>query len=211
MKIPVIGRISPVPLARFRVAFGVVLLFHLLSLRPDWLVFFGPRGLVTWDTTRTLYGHNFFSYVNLFAYLPNDDGSALLLFWLLVASSIGLALGFLTRLSNFILMIGLTSIQMRNPYICNGADHLARLLAFYLLFSPAGEAISVDRLWGDWRGKGRVVPNSVLPWCQWMVQLQICIVYLSAGFEKLGQERWLDGSALYFLLRREEFIRLGSF
>ncbi len=45
MKIPVIGRISPVPLARFRVAFAVVLLFHLLSLRPDWLVFFGPRGL----------------------------------------------------------------------------------------------------------------------------------------------------------------------
>src|SRR6516164_5819746 len=78
----------------------------------------------------------------------------------------------------------LTSIQQRNLYITHGGDTFLRLAGFFLIFAPAGAALSLDRLIGMWRGKDSGVrPRS--PWAQRMIQIQLALVYLTTFLVKI--------------------------
>src|SRR3954469_7882267 len=110
---------SPVPIAIFRVLYGMLLIADLVLLRPDWLAWYGEH---SWTSLPTMLKLEPGLRLNLFTILPSDDRWVEALFWTFLVSAVFLMLGFLTRINSVIAFLCLTSIQHRNLYITNSGD-----------------------------------------------------------------------------------------
>jgi hypothetical protein len=146
--------------------------------------------------------------LNLFAIIPSNDQWIAGLYWVLLTASITLTVGFGTRVSSVIVYLGLNYLNQRNPLILHGGDSLLRAAAFFLIFAPAGVALSIDSTLRHRRGsraaaKIRLYP----PWAQRLIQFQLAIVYLAGFCWKLKGAAWRNGTALYYVVHLREIQR----
>jgi hypothetical protein len=195
---------SPVPIALFRILYATLVIATLLLLRPDWLNWYGVHGWLSLPTALKLEpGHR----LNLFTLIPQSDAWIEALFWVALTSAVLLALGLFTRITSASVFIFLTSIQQRNLYITHGGDTFLRLAGFFLIFAPAGAALSLDRVIRIRRGveSHTIQPRS--PWAQRMIQLQLSFLYLVTFIWKIRGAPWLQGTALFYVYHLDEFRR----
>jgi hypothetical protein len=127
---------SPVPIALFRILYGLLVISTLGLLRPDWLSWYGVHGWVSLPTALKLEpGHR----LNLFSIIPQSDAWVEALFWAALASAISLTCGLFTRINSILVFVFLTSIQQRNLYITHGGDTFLRMAGFFLIRRPFEE------------------------------------------------------------------------
>jgi len=195
---------SPLPLALFRIAYGLVVVCTLVLLKPDWLTWYGTHAWVSLNTMRELEPG---VRLNLFTVIPQDDRWILALFWVFLASAIMLTVGFLSRINSVIVYLCLASIQQRNLYITHGGDTFLRVAGFFLIFAPAGAVLSVDRLLRVWRGREQGAVQARRLWAQRMIQIELSLVYVITVCWKLKGGPWIDGSALFYVYHLFEFER----
>ncbi len=195
---------SPLPIALFRILYGLLVIVTLLLLRPDWLTWFGTHAWVSLSTMHTLEPG---PRLNLFTIIPQNDIWIEALFWIFLASASLLTVGLFTRFNSVLVYLCLTSIQQRNLYITSGGDTFLRLAGFFLIFAPAGAALSVDRLIRIRRGKEgtSVLPRP--PWAQRMIQFELALLYFSSFCWKVQGAPWIQGTALYYVYHLDEFHR----
>ena len=172
---------SPLPIAVFRIFFALLVIADLLLLSPDWLAWFGEDAWVSMATVHKLEPG---VRINLFMLMPPGNLWPEVLFCVFLAFGIFLLAGFMTRASSIAVFICLASIQQRNPYIIHPGDTFMRVAAFFLMFAPAGAALSIDRLIRVRRGKEgpEIAPRS--PWAQRMIQFELALAYLIACWWK---------------------------
>lgn len=198
---------GPVPadsLGLFRIVFGLVVLMNLVLLAPDTLFWFGEHGTLPDAYTERLIGG---IRVNLFAILRPTDATAWFVMAFSIVSTILLIIGYKTRAASICVWLGLVSLHHRNLYLLNSADTLLRSLAFLLMFAPAGRAWSIDRWLRIRSGAESSGVVMIKPWAVRLMQLQVCIMYLSTVMWKVMGTAWLDGSAVFYTIRLEEFAR----
>jgi len=200
---------SPIPIALFRIIYGLLVIATLTLLRPDWLTWYGPHA---WVNLSTMHALEPGARLNLFAVIPQTDAWINALFWIFLGSAILLTIGFLTRLNSLLVFLCLASIHQRNVYILHAGDTFLRVAGFFLIFAPAGAALSLDRLTIDrliriWRGKedASIQPRS--PWAQRMIQFELALMYFATFCVKLKGAPWLQGTAMYYILHLDEFKR----
>jgi len=187
---------STTPIALFRFLYGLLVIATILLLRPDWLSWYGTHA---WVSLPTVLKAEPGTRLNLFAFLPESDAWITALFWVFLGSAGLLAIGFLTRLNSLIVFLCLTSIQQRNLYITHGGDTFLRIAGFFLIFAPAGAALSVDRLIRIWRGKQDATSQRRSPWAQRMIQFELSILYFASFCWKVEGAPWRQGTALYYV------------
>lgn len=197
-------RQSPLPIALFRMVYGTLVLGTLLLLRPDWLNWYGVRAWVSLPTVLKLEPG---SRLNLFSLIPQSDDWINAVFWFALASASLLTIGLFTRVNSVLVFLCLTSIQQRNLYITHGGDTFLRLAGFFLIFAPAGAALSVDRLIRVWRGKEPSTLQWHSPWAQRLIQLQLSLLYLAAFMYKIKGAPWLQGTALFYVYHLDDLRR----
>jgi len=195
---------SPTPIALFRVIYGVLVIATLILLRPDWLNWFGTHAWVSLPTMSTLEPG---TRLNLFKIIPQQDAWIEAFFWVFLGSAVLLTLGFLTRLNSIFVFLCLASIQQRNLFITHGGDTFLRVTGFFLMFAPAGAALSVDRLIRIWRGKegAEIAPRP--PWAQRMIQFELSLLYFATFCWKVEGVPWIQGTALYYVYHLDELQR----
>lgn len=195
---------SPVPISLFRILYGMCVTGTLILLRPDWLNWFGVHSWVTLATITKLEPG---TRLNLFSILPQDDRWIEAFFWFSLLFALLLTFGLFTRTSSIIMFLCLTSIQQRNLFICHAGDTFLRVSGFFLMFAPAGAALSVDRLIRIRTGKEGAAISPRSPWAQRMIQFELALLYfLSFWWKSMGSE-WVDGTALYYVLHLESIRR----
>jgi hypothetical protein len=195
---------SPVPIALFRIAYGISVIATLLLLRSDWQAWFGTHAWISLPTVQTLEPG---PRLNLFTIIPQSDGWIDALFWVFLGSAILLTVGLLTRINSVIVFVCLASIHQRNLFITHGGDTFLRLAGFFLMFAPAGAALSFDQMIRIWRGKRDASSGPQRPWAQRMIQIQLSLLYFGAFCSKIKSPSWLNGSALYYVYHLESFRR----
>src|SRR6202034_18108 len=110
--------------------------------------------------------------------------------------------------NSILVFVCLTSIDQRNLFILHGGDTFLRVTGFFLIFAPAGAALSVDRLVRLRRGRESPTELRLCrPWAQRMIQLELAFMYLISFWWKLKGGAWLDGTALYYVFHLDEFQR----
>ena len=194
---------SPTPIALFRILYGVCVFATLLLLRADWLEWYGVHAWVSRATMKAIEPG---IRLDLFAFIPGDDRWIMAFFYIFLGFGVLLTLGLWTRVSSVAVFLCLVSIEQRNPFIAHGGDTFLRVAGFFLIFAPAGAALSCDRLICA-RRKGRleVVPRA--PWAQRMIQFELALVYAMSFWWKLKGHTWLNGTALYYVTHLQEIRR----
>jgi len=195
---------SPLPIAVFRILYGIAVIATLLLLRPDWLAWYGVDGWVSFATALKLEPG---PRLNLFLLIPQNNAWINGFFWVFLASAILLTTGLLTRLNSVLIFICLASLQQRNLYILHGGDTFLRLAGFFLMFAPAGAALSLDRLVRVRLGKEPAAIQPRSPWAQRMIQLQLSVLYLASFLAKIEGAPWLQGTALFYVYHLDELRR----
>jgi hypothetical protein len=190
---------SVLPLAVFRIAFGVLLLFNARAFWRTANFCLYPAGVLALDVQqRALRQHTW----SLFNHLPPTEGAVRFVLCLHCAAVVGLLCGWHTRLSAALVFITLLSLHTRNAYVLNGGDTVQRLLGFFLIFSHAGAALSVDA----WRA-GASANVVAAPWAWRLMQMLIALVYLRTTYWKLRGTSWRAGEAVYYALSLHDFQR----
>jgi predicted DCC family thiol-disulfide oxidoreductase YuxK len=106
-----------------------------------------------------------------------------------------------------IVYLTLITLHHRNSLILNSGDTFLRLATFFMMFAPAGAALSLDRLMRIARGKEEGEPEPRAPWAQRLIQCQLAFLYLYAFVWKVLGSMWLSGTAVYYTSRIAEFWR----
>jgi predicted DCC family thiol-disulfide oxidoreductase YuxK len=195
---------SPIPLALFRVAYGTVVVATLFLVRADWLSWYGPDAWVRLSTIRTMEPG---TRLNLFTVIPQSDLWIQTLFWVFLVSAACLTIGLFTRTNSVVVFICLASIQQRNLLILHGGDTFLRVAGFFLMFAPAGAALSVDRLIRIRRGTEGVQIRPHRPWAQRMIQFELALLYFAGFCSKIEGGSWVQGTALYYVYHLDELQR----
>jgi predicted DCC family thiol-disulfide oxidoreductase YuxK/uncharacterized membrane protein YphA (DoxX/SURF4 family) len=208
------------PMAAFRIAIALVLLVDTgFSLLPNLALWYTPEGLFSPGSAS--------SWAYPLGNWPPDGDS--MWRWSLISPEAGLneirlwciglmACGYLllfgaaSRLSALGCLLILSSFHARNPNIINAGDILLRCALFYLMLMPAGRAFSWDARALSRLGLAR---KSTSPaWPLRLGQIQLVVVYLFSGLEKLVNwpyGDWIDGEAVARSLRDPTLTRVDWF
>ena len=188
-------------IAVVRIVFGFVAILWTLSQLPTLLTFYGPAGVLP---TAPPLGPGAWTLLSVSTSAPVVIG----LWVVTLLGAVGVMIGFRTRLAAILVFVGVLSFERRDPYILNAGDLLLRTLAFYLVFSPAGEALSLDR-WRRARDRFWEFPLRA-PWTLRLMQIQLSVIYFATLWGKLQGDRWRDGTAVSYALRIDDIHRFAT-
>lgn len=196
--------IDPASIGIFRILFGILLLLNGIILFPNLLTWYSEKGVLTFDTAHKITAG---PRINLLELLPQNDAWIYIFFCFYMIAALCLTLGLFTRLSAASVFLALVSFHHRNVLILNSGDTFLRVVTFFLIFSQAGKAYSLDWIWKVVRGHQSVEPVLASPWAQRMIQIQFSLVYFYTVLWKLQGSYWRDGTALHYISRLEEYRR----
>lgn len=216
------GHGSPTTMGLFRAIMSTLIFINLAMISVDWGAWYSERGFVP-DAIGKMYMGNvpiegrflWFPYnlnasvprLDIFSGITNDAISLSLYIAIMIVTLLS-ALGLWTRLSSILMAIGVVSLNHRNGLILHGGDTVMRVSALYIAIAPSGEACSLDRLIGIWRGKIDPGPVRVSLWPQRLLAYNTAIIYFTTFWHKYGfGSHWRDMTATWYPARLNEFHR----
>lgn len=191
------------PMGVFRAFFGFLVLINGIMLFQERMDWFSDVGVMTYQTARAYTGG---VRLDLFAVWPRTDFGITSFVGLHVLFALTLMLGLFTRVSAAVVFLTLVTMHHRNALMLNSADTIMRVMSFLVVFSPAGNFLSLDRWLAKRRGKD--LPQRAPAWSWRLMQIQFCLIYISTTAWKLSGNAWLDGTATYYSARLVDFQRL---
>lgn len=199
---------STLPISLFRILFGFLAFEVGLLIAPDLLTWYGTQGTFRPQAAEQILGQLCF---DILLFLPRNDDAVIAFFCIYMLSALFVCLGLFTRFSTVVLYLTLSSFHFRNPQIINSGDDLLRVYSFFMMFAPAGEQLSLDRLI-----KRKISANDTTPklrslWPQRLIQIEITLIYLQYFLTKAMDSYWLDGTAVYYVLVSPELQRFPIF
>lgn len=210
--------------AVLRIGLAILALIHFAVLYPDLATFFTDDGVLPLAAARQVASPYAWS---LLYYVPQTPAAVEVCFWLAVLSAAALLVGLVPRLAAFALFLWLVSFQNRNPLINDGEDALLRVLIFLSIFLPLGHCWAILNVLRRREGTPEVNPKAHWPtspaggstsspgippgfavpgWGRRLIQLEMAGMFFSAGLSKLGGHAWLQGTALYYVARLDDFF-----
>lgn len=195
---------SPVPLAFFRIGFGLLVFCSFGCVYPSLSDLFGPHAVPRLDAERGLLH---FYPVSLFFLLPQSDLVTFVLWLLLMVSALLVCIGLFSRWASISMYLLVVSFCQRNTDATSATDDLISCLSFLLMFTNCGAVCSLDA----WRRGLRTYEQQwqikVMPWAQWLAQMQVALFYFQSVVYKLCGLTWWHGTAVYYALSLREYKR----
>lgn len=202
---------APLSIAFFRIMFGVTLLINVLLRLPHTEEYFTDQSGVPVNEAFMLLPEFF---QPMFTWYPRTlevawgFQIALILALLFLIFGVFGRIG--TRVMAFVALVGHLALIQRNYSIVYGADMVSTFWLFGLCFMDSSERLSVRR-WLYRRQKKNFVFEP-----QWsrvltsvgarLTQIQLCVIYMYTGFEKLKGGDWWDQSAVWKVLGNEQLM-----
>lgn len=190
--------------AIMRIGLGLILFFNWLMLIWDLPLLYGTQGIMSFETSR-LYGNQL--RFSLFDYMAPTDDSVIILALINFIAILAMTVGYKTRMATFIAFLTLVSFHHRNGMVLNSADSVLRIFLFLSIFTPSGDAFSIDRWLKKRSGKASDKPVLKSPWALRLIQIQFCVIYVATVLFKIRGDQWVDGTAVYVATRLDEFYR----
>jgi hypothetical protein len=187
-----------------RIGLAAVLLLQAAFIAPHLFIFFGSRGIVQAPIANAIVPPTLprVTYLSeLLAPLVHDERTVLLgSFGLYLVALHLLLVGWNTRVvatAAWLLQLGLKTSGTASAY---GVFEFATIGLFYCALMPVGDAFSVDA--GSWRAD---CPSVGARLGLRVLQIHLCIVYLTSGIEKIRGEQWRNGEAIWRAVLRPRF------
>lgn len=206
-----LGRVDALPLSIFRIFYALFMIKINLDYYPVGHIFFSDNGVfpreVMWSLSRQ-------ARISLMDTIGRE-WLVYVFFALHLIIILALLFGWKTKTASILNFLFILSIHERNLFLLNGADTLVRVMAFWMMFLPAGAYFSVDSLmrrinrYKASRHLPDLRPNDVpitmfaLPFR--LMLLQVAQVYVFAAATKIPGGFWTGGEAIRLALQLETF------
>jgi hypothetical protein len=194
----------------FRILTGLIILYQYLINYHQRYYLYGPDAVWPYATfleevakarSFSLYA---FSPAPLFFELVFHLGILVTVLWVM---------GWHTRLMTLLTYIFVWSLHERNPLLWDGGDNVVQIILVSAVFANLGAHFSLDadrlraaRARGGLRASVQVILHNA---ALLSFALQLCLVYGVAGLYKVQGRMWQSGTALYYIMRVDEFTWPG--
>jgi hypothetical protein len=205
-----------------RIGYGLLYLIFLLREFPHRDEIWGPGS--PWTPGLA---HQLFEQTGWNSVLALSDSRAYfeLCYVLALVTSALFMLGWRTRVMSVLFAVVVTSFHARAIFMTDGGDNLVLLMSLYLVLTACGRRWSLDarrdRLKALRQGSTPEPPRSlftrqlhdarttlvtVVHNCgMFVIAVQVCLLYGSAGLYKIQGASWGNGTALHYALNLELF------
>ncbi|MCI0507732.1 MAG: DCC1-like thiol-disulfide oxidoreductase family protein [Gammaproteobacteria bacterium] len=200
---------NTIPLEVVRSGLGFLMFFNYVMFTPaDIIALYDESGILNRAVVPEM---NQFTSFSFFIYF--DAPWQLLTFhYVFVALCFCLFVGWKTRWVKWLVLIGHISYFNRNEFLYYGVDTVLIALLLILCIAPIGSALSLDRASQVRKHKKEhgLESRPDLPAsrrgfaCQRLMQIQMAVIYFSAGIEKLYGGMWWSGIAPWVALNNNE-------
>ncbi len=173
---------DPEVLTLFRVALGGYLIALLTSLAPNWRLYHGLDGTMSFgDPLLPTHPEDWWSIIVWTRHLVPVET-----YWAATfVAAIAFTVGWRTRMASIALFVLHTSIVNSSPSTANGEDQVLRILLFYSCFLDFESASHLRR------------PER---WPLRLIQITTCLIYVFTQTNKLvWEELWRNGQVMYLL------------
>ena len=188
---------SPRPLAALRIGLAAVLLLQALAIGGKLTEIYGPQGIIQWSVADLLSPEGMprigWIALALAPYGVSAEDCVRAVFMVQVGSLACLLIGWHTRLAALLAWLAHLTMTATGNASIYGVDQFAIIALFYCVVMPVGEVWSADRAAGRTTGE----PSAGARLALRVLQLHMCIVYLSSGIEKGSGEQWWNGEAIW--------------
>ena len=197
------------PLEIVRIGVGSAVLFHYAMATPYLFMFWGDTDWMPREAALQYLDGLWMQSVFLYFTAPWQWVAfhALLLF-----CGAAFVMGWRTSWVKWVVLIGQISYDYRNITLSYGAQSIAACLLFILCLAPVGRAISLDRVRAVRAAKRKnleaTVPPHTSAWagaCTRLVQVQMVVLFLYSGIEKVRGDEWWNGDAIWWAFTTNEF------
>ncbi|HEY7181413.1 MAG TPA: HTTM domain-containing protein [Blastocatellia bacterium] len=196
---------SPAPLGFFRLTIAGFLLLQAAMWYPDWPAFMRPDGWLQWEISHAIteeWAPHIEQLYRLFGPLGlSAEKFVTLFFWCYVIAGVGLLLGWRTRVWAVIVWLCHYVIMGTLRTFTYGVDIFLQIALFYMMFMPVAKAYSLD----VWQKRVSPRPTWGVTLSLRTLQIHMCLVYLSAGFEKAMSPDWWGGNVIWRSLVQPDF------
>lgn len=166
--------VSIAPLAVFRVLFGAMMLASIIR--------FALNGWIYKLYIKPVF---YFSYYGFEWVKPLGDPGMYILFLVMGVSALFLMIGLFYRISAILFFLSFTYVELIDKANYLNHYYFVSIVAFLLIFLPAGNYFSLDT---HWRFQRQI---KTIPWLFiFVLQFQLGLVYFYAGLAKLNND-WL--------------------
>ncbi len=191
---------GPWPLALVRILGGLVALALWASYAWDLETWFGPSGMISPELLA--------AWRSPFAWSLFDAATSLTALWLgylavglvLLALTVGLA----TPVTAPLGALAFTTLLHRGPMLAGPADDVAAVILWCLAIGRSGDALSVDRLVGAWRGRAAPAATLRTRIALGLIQVHAAVIAAAALLSQLKGDVWWNGTAAWWLAARAE-------
>lgn len=200
---------SPLPLAALRISLAVILLVQIYFVREAYFALFSRSGWIQGPLADLMRSMDL-PHIGWFAswLAPWGVSEAMCLEFAGVAYFIAViffGLGFFTRaasIATWFLHWLLMVTAFSSTY---GVDSYAHLFLFYMMWMPAGDALSIDA------ARAGHPPSGIPSWQARLslrtLQLHLCLSYLASAIEKSLGIQWRSGEILWRAFNLPIFIQ----
>ncbi len=206
---------APASAGAFRIFFGATLLINALLRIVHTDFYFGPAGNLPPDEALSIFPDFYRPDVSWFPdSLTGAYGFQIVMILGLVLLILGPFGRVGSRITALVVMICHLALVQRNFTIVYGADRVTSFWILGLCFIDSTERFSLRSWWFNRHSKSKTLSFSFEP--QWsrmltsmgirLVQIQLCVIYMYTGFEKLKGGDWWDQTAVWKVLGNEQLM-----
>lgn len=204
---------TPLPvqvLGLFRILIAFFILIEVFTLLPDWMLLYGPKGLLPWsitDALNTKHTPSLADAATLFAKIGiSDENTVYIITTVYIISILALVAGIYSRMAALLVWFCHILINTTGQMTAYGVETFIHIALFYCVIMPVGAALSVDSK----LGKYQQLPPYLVTLCIRVIQLHVCIMYFSSGIEKSLGSQWWDGTAIWLALQQDQFYQFNT-
>lgn len=187
-------------LAFLRICLALLIICDCISRIANVKAFYTDDGLLP----RSVYYEVFTNWYFSLSLIHGSIVWQLVLLFFAVVCAFVLLIGYRTKLAMFLCWLIMMSLNVRNPLILNGGDVLFNILLFWCMFLPLGASYSVDRAMNS---STEEVPKVVLSGGSVALLFQGAFLYLFTAIFKISPEWMSEGSAIYYALNMDQYVR----
>lgn len=175
-----------------QVAVSILLLFRVATEARFSAYLYGPHSIAD-GVMLPLLGRHLGPFVQRL-FFGTQLGVDLLML-IIALSGFGLLVGYQTRLSTAVACFSLWVLDNRLSSLCDGGDNITQLILTYMIFAlPVGAVVKPGSL--------RITIHNV---AMLAIGLQLCVLYETSGMLKASGDRWVHGTAMYYISQVEWF------
>lgn len=189
-------------LAALRIGVAGVLIAQAFAFAPSLFLFFGEHGIVQAPVARLLVPSNLPRlswFVDALAPVAGERAVVIGVFCLYVAALHLLLTGWRTRTAAIVAWLLHLSLKTTGSASAYGVFEFATIALFYCAVFPVGAVWSLDAMEGERTDAFQATLG------RRVLQIHLCVVYLSSGIEKIRGEQWRNGEAIWRAVMRPRF------